>query len=116
MNKIQYSVAVLAVVLSLFGCKTEMKNFTQYVKNLQTSASSTSELQNATALNDFAADKHLSYNLEIKDLETSSHVRMDELEQSMGKELSVTISVSEHDFQAIWQPVDNSNIFILLRE
>ena len=114
MNRI--IVTALSLGLFLLGCKTEMKNFTQYVENLQASTSSTSELQNATALNDFAADKHLSYNLEIKDLETSSPVRIDELEQAMSKKLSVTISVSESDFQAIWQPVDNSNIFILLRE
>jgi hypothetical protein len=52
----------------------------------------------------------------IKDLESSSPIRMDELDQAMNKKLSVTISVSESDFQAVWKPVDNSNILILLRE
>jgi hypothetical protein len=41
---------------------------------------------------------------------------MDELEQVMSKKLTVTISVSESDYQAVWKPVDNSNILILLRE
>lgn len=115
MNKLKNLIVIL-VALFLFGCNTEINTFEQHVGKLQASTSSASELQNATALNDFAADKHLSYNLEIKDLETSSPVRIDELEQAMSKKLSVTISVSESDFHAIWQPVDNSNIFILLRE
>ncbi len=106
------------LILSLFlsGCETDIETFDQYLKTLQASTSSTVELQNATALNDYATDEHLSYTLEIKDLETSSPIRMDELEQVMSKKLTVTISVSESDFEAIWKPVDNSNIFILLRE
>jgi predicted DNA binding CopG/RHH family protein len=107
---------ILSFSLCLCGCKTEIRNFEQQVENLQASTSSTRELQNATALNDYATDEHLSYSLEIKDLETSSPIRMDELEQAMSKKLSVTISLSESDFEAIWKPVDNSNIFILLRE
>jgi predicted DNA binding CopG/RHH family protein len=114
-NRTKYSVVILAA-LFLFGCKTGINNFNQHLKNLQASASSTSELQSATALSNYATDEHLSYTLEIKDLETSSPIRMDELEQVMSKKLSVTISVSESDFEAIWKPVDNSNIFILLRE
>lgn len=113
--KVSY-LTILILFLFLSGCTTDIKTFDQHFKNLQASTSSTSELQNATALNDYATDEHLSYALEIKDVETSSPIRMDELEQAMSKKLSVTISVSESDFQAIWKPVDNSNIFILLRE
>lgn len=115
MNKLKNLIVIL-VALFLFGCNTEINTFEQQVGKLQASTSSASELQNATALNNYATDEHLSYTLEINDLESSSPVRVDELEQTMSKKLSVTISVSENDFQAIWQPVDNNNIFILLRE
>ncbi len=114
-NRLKYSVVIL-VALFVSGCTTEINNFIQHVETLQASTSSTSELQNATALNDYATDEHLSYTLEIKDLETALPIRMNELEQVMNKKLSVIISVSESDFQAVWKPVDNSNIFILLRE
>jgi hypothetical protein len=114
-NRIKYS-AVILVALFLLGCETGIINFNQHLKKLQASTSSTTELQNVIALSDYATDEHLSYTLEIKDLESSSPIRMDELEQAMSKKLSVTISVSESDFQAVWKPVDNSNILILLRE
>ncbi len=116
MKLIPLIILSLSLCLCLCGCKTEIRNFEQQIENLQASTSSTGELQNASALSDYATDEHLSYSLEIKDLDTSSPIRMDELEQAMSKKLSVTISVSESDFQAIWMPVDNSNIFILLRE
>jgi hypothetical protein len=61
-------------------------------------------------------NQHLTYSLEVKDLDSSLPIRMDELEQVMSKKLTVTISVSESDYQAVWKPVDNSNILILLRE
>lgn len=111
-------VYLTTLLLSIFltGYQADIKTFEQHLKNLQASTSSTSGLKNANALNDYATDQHLSYSLEIKDLETSSPIRMDELEQVMSKKLSVTFSVSERDFKAVWKPVDNSNIFILLRE
>ncbi len=61
-------------------------------------------------------NQHLTYSLEVKDLDSSLPVRLDELEQAMNKKLNVTISVSGSNYKTIWKPVDNSNIFILLRD
>lgn len=102
--------------LTLIGCETNMDNFKQYIDRLTTSDSGSSEQQSAVMLNDYATEQHISYSLEIRRRTDSSIVGMGELDKALGDELSVTISVTGNEIEAIWKPIDNKNIFILLRE
>jgi hypothetical protein len=102
--------------LALTGCATDMNDFEQYMHKLQASTSSASEYENAVALNNYATEQHLSYSLKIRKHSDSAVIGMDELDKVIGSELSVVISLSKNSSQAVWEPVDNSNIFVLLRE
>lgn len=102
--------------LTLIGCETNMDNFKQHIDRLTTSDSGSSEQQNAVALNDYATEQHISYSLEIRRRTDSSLITMGELDKVLGDELNVAISVNDNEVKAIWKPIDNNNIFILLRE
>lgn len=80
------------------------------------SNSGASEQQNAVALNDYATRQRISYSLEIRRRSDSSVIRMDELDEVLGDELSVVILLNDHGGKTILEPVDNKNILVLLRE
>ena len=85
----------------------------KHITNLSESTDSTVEKNNATTLNDFSLNNHVAYSLEImKDNSTS--VKTSDLDNSINEKLKVVIKAN--DVSEIWVPVDNKNIYILLRE
>ena len=111
MLKIIFITLCLTPLIS--GCDNKMDLIKEHINNLTQSTDSIIEKDNAIALNDFSFDNHISYSLAVmKDKNTSLNIS--DLNKSMNEVLKVTIKVGE--LSKTWMPVDNKNIYILLRE
>ncbi|GMR15769.1 MAG: hypothetical protein BMS9Abin31_0059 [Gammaproteobacteria bacterium] len=68
--------------------------------------------KNATALNDFSLNNKISYTLGVTI--DSKSVNISDLDKNMNEKLKVTVETG--DLSEVWIPIDNKNIYILLRE
>jgi len=85
----------------------------KHINNLSKSTDSAVEKNNATTLNNFSLDNHVAYSLEITK-NNSTPIKISDLDSSMSEKLKVTIKAG--DLSETWAPIDNENIYILLRE
>lgn len=83
-----------------------------HINNLTQSSDANIEKNHATTLNDFSTSNHISYGLSIS--EDDKPINIADLEKNIDKKLKITIEVGE--VSKIWTPLDNNNIYILLRE
>lgn len=108
---------ITLITLCLFslitGCDNKMDLIKKHINNLTHSTERVAENNNATALNDFSLDNHISYSLGITK-DNNAPVNISDLDKNMNEVLKVTIKVGE--LSETWKPVDNKNIYILLRE
>ncbi|MCW8901440.1 MAG: hypothetical protein OQK75_11800 [Gammaproteobacteria bacterium] len=85
----------------------------KHISILAHNTESTIEKKLATELNNYSVDNHISYSLEITD-DNDTSINILDLEKSMNKKLNVNIKVGE--VTGTWIPIDNKNIYLLLRE
>ena len=111
MKKITF--ITLCLILLITGCDNKMDLIKKHITNLTQSLDIVSEKNNAEMLNNFSLDNNISYSLDITN-NNNIAVNISDLEKNMNKKLHINIKVGE--VTLIWTPVDNKNIYILLRE
>jgi len=111
MKKLMFITLCLISLIS--GCDNKMDLIKKHITNLSKSTDSTVEKNNATILNDFALDHHVAYSLEITK-DNSAAIKITDLDKNMNENLKIVIKSG--GLSETWAPVDNKNIYILLRE
>jgi len=103
----------LCLIPLITGCDNKMDLINKHITNLSKSTDSAVEKNNATTLNDFSLDNYVTYSLEITK-NNSTPIKISDLDNSMDEKLKVIIKTN--DLSETWAPIDNKNIYILLRE
>lgn len=85
-----------------------------HINNLTQSSDANIEKNNATTLNDFSTGNHISYGLSVFKDDDDKAINIADLEKNIDEKLKITIKAG--DFSKVWSPLDNNNIYILLRE
>jgi len=109
MNKL---LTLLVFIISLLGCQNSMDELNNHINQLVINTNADSEKSLATNLQQYASTHKISYSIEVNSI--SAPVPLAELDKHMNKPLAVNISTDGSTQQ--WMPLDNQNIFILLRE
>ena len=91
-----------------------MSELDNKITQLISSADVGAETRNAELANEFANENKLSYSISVKSLENGETVPMSQIESYMNKKLQVSIQSDGNTFT--WEPKNNENIFLLLRE
>ena len=102
----------LCLIPLVTGCKNKMDELNQNITNLTKSMNATKEKNNAITLNNFSINNHISYSLEITSDDKTINIA--DLNKNINNKLKVTIKAGK--LSEIWAPIDNNNIYILLRE
>ena len=89
-----------------------MDELNNHINQLVINTNADSEKSLATNLQQYASTHKISYSIEVNSI--SAPVPLAELDKHMNKPLAVNISTDGSTQQ--WMPLDNQNIFILLRE
>ncbi len=82
------------------------------INYLTQSTSSSAEKNNAVVLNEFSQDNNISYSLSI--MKKNKSLNISDLDKNLNEKLKVIIKSG--DLIQSWEPIDNNNIYILLRE
>ena len=109
-------IVLVGFIFLLSGCNNAMNELQIKIEDLIASSEASDEKNNAEILNDYSNDNHVAYQLEIKNAVDSSLIEISSLSDHMNEKINVTISIDENSWHAFWSPVDNNNIYILLRE
>jgi len=98
----------------LTGCSGDMKTVEDKLKSLTTSVDAASEKINAEKLNEYAANNKVRYSLEVK--KNGVTVDIHNIQNNINDPLEVIITIQDGKPQTSWKPLDNTNIYILMRE
>ena len=98
----------------LSGCSSDLKTIEDKLTNLTTSTDVASEKINAENFNEYAGDNKVGYSLEVKN--NGGTVDIHNLQDNINEPLDVIISIENGELQSSWKPLDNKNIYILMRE
>ena len=109
MNK-YLTLLLLSILVN--GCQSPMNELNSHIKQLTTNTNTESEKSLAINLQKYASTHKISYGIEINSI--SAPIPMAELDKHINKPLIVNISTDDSTHQ--WKPLDNQNIYILLRE
>jgi hypothetical protein len=104
--------ALTLALLFLPGCEGAEDK----LDNLVASTDAAAERRNAALLNEYAAAHNIRYTLEIRDADTDRGVDVSDIEDHISDNLEVTIRLGDGQITRTWNPADNRNIYILLRE
>ena len=107
---------VFGFIYFFFSDNSEMKVIEEYVAKLEASKNASIEGENATALSNYALENKVAYSVEIRNLETNLEVDVEDINKHIMDNLEVIVSLDEERYKGFWNPVDNKNIYILLRE
>jgi len=89
-----------------------MDELNNHINQLAINKDADSEKSLVTNLQEYASTHKISYGIEVNSI--SAPVPLAELDKHMDKPLAVNISTDDTTQQ--WMPLDNQNIYILLRE
>ena len=111
MNKIILILITLTALLT--GCKSEMKQIEKIANSIVTSETAQQEKVNLNKFTQIIKDSKTSYSVGL--LYEGLEVPLSSLEEKMDISVIVNITLATGKIYK-WHPVDNQNIYLLLRE
>lgn len=102
--------------LFLYGCENSGNRMHKYATELSISKTATEEHQNALTLQRFIQKEHYPFSIELFLQGLGKQVMTSEIQKYRLEALVVIISTTDNQKEVAWKPIDNNNIFILLRE
>jgi len=112
----KYIFILLSLTILIAGCDNKMDLIKKHINNLVENTEQENEKKLATELNNYSTDNHISYSLKFKKDDAASFMNASDLDKNMNKKLNVVIKINSGNWHTNWKPIDNKNIFILLRE
>lgn len=103
---------MLCLISLISGCDNKMDLLKKQINDLTQSTNSAVEKNNAVALNEFSQNNNISYSLDI--MKNNKSLNISDLDKNLNETLKIMIKSG--DLIQIWVPIDNKNIYILLRE
>ena len=100
------------LLITTAGCNNNMDELNSHINNLVTNTDNAVEQSLVTKIQSFASSQKTSYGIEVSD--NGLAVPMAELDKHIKMPLVVTITAGDSENK--WKPLDNQNIYILLRE